>query len=59
MKNMLKRTERLKKENAFYSPKFFDTTNETLEEMLTRLGVKKCESRPCTPEKIIPTTGMR
>ena len=48
--NMLKRTEKIKIENGDHYGKLFSQSKETLEELLIRLGVKKCISRPCTPE---------
>lgn len=54
---MLKRTHRIKPEKNENPNKFFNDKKETLEELLIRLDVKKCISRPCTPEKVNPKFG--
>lgn len=47
---MLTRTERIKNNSPEHHARLFAESKETLEELLTRLGVKKVKSYPCTPE---------
>lgn len=53
---MLNRTERIKNNSPEHHARLFAESKETLDEMLERLGVKKCESRPMTPIQQEPVT---